>query len=58
MRYQYSVLFVFLFSGVVQATGSFGPRENWLLFEEEKNHTFYRIDNTDKKTPLACTGMD
>ncbi|EES3415488.1 TPA: molecular chaperone [Escherichia coli] len=51
MRYQYSVLFVFLFSGVVQAAESFGPRESRLLFEEKKGNTFYRIDNSDKKLP-------
>lgn len=51
MCYQYSILFAFLFSGIVQAAEAFGPRENRLLFDEKKGNTFYRIDNSDKKLP-------
>ena len=46
-----SLLLLFLLSSTALSQGTFGPRENKLIYEESKGYIQYRIDNTDKKTP-------
>ncbi|EHW7391862.1 Cro/Cl family transcriptional regulator [Escherichia coli] len=51
LRIAIKSLFLLSLVSSTAIAGSFGPRENRLIFEGDKTYVQYRIDNTDKDTP-------
>ncbi|EES9566312.1 TPA: molecular chaperone [Escherichia coli] len=45
------LLILMMASTTAVAQGTFGPRENKLIYDGSKGYIQYRIDNTDNKTP-------